>query len=153
MWQSSVRAAVPVARSVSALGHGLWPAHSGTGPPKAALSAHVSAIVERMLHHTQLSSRCRSSFPAKSARSRPPFSARAGRPCARGAAVLGVVFAHVLHEGAVSRAALWCLGAVRADWRVEWGRRGLPEASRRTRPLVGNQGLQAWRPARCRAKK
>ena len=54
--------------------------------------------------------------------------------------VLGVVFAHVLHEGAVSRAALWCLGAVRADWRVEWGRRGLPEASRRTRPLVGNQG-------------
>ena len=48
MWQSSVRAAV--ARSVSALGHGLWPAHSGTGPPKAALSAHVSAIVERMLH-------------------------------------------------------------------------------------------------------
>ena len=34
-----------------------------------------------------------------------------------------------------------------ATWRVEWGRRGLPEASRRTRPLVGNQGLQA-----CRAK-
>ena len=45
----------------------------------------------------------------------------------------------------MSRAALWCLGAVRADWRVEWGRRGLPEASRRTRPLVGNQGL--YRPA------
>ena len=37
------------------------------------------------------------------------------------------------------------VGAVRADWRVEWGRRGLPEASRRTRPLVGNQGL--YRPA------
>ncbi len=45
----------------------------------------------------------------------------------------------------VSKAALWCLGAVRADWRIEWGRRGLPEASRHTRPLVGNQGL--YRPA------
>jgi len=31
----------------------------------------------------------------------------------------------------VSKAALWCLGAVRADWRVDWGRRGLPKASSR----------------------